>query len=172
MWIKKYKYEKAQIEGERTSFEHAWVTNPITCDKSMAFPAHLQEVDEMAKWVKNAIHTHQVGSSNMTTDPNLVMFYVPPSFTTLRYNKMKVYKNHFGVDNYENNLFVTFDYGVAFDFQQFQGSEDDVLREIQYVGTLKKILQLDYGQVFSPIILFHCQWVKNGINNKGNPTYK
>ncbi len=126
----------------------------------------------MAKWVENAIHTHQVGSSNMTTNPNLVMFYVPPSFTTLRYNKMKAYKNHFGVDNYENNLFVTFDYGVAFDFQQFQGSEDDVLREIQYVGTLKKILQLDYGQVFSPIILFHCQWVKNGINNKGNPTYK
>jgi hypothetical protein len=90
----------------------------------------------------------------------------------LRYSKMKVYMNHFRIDNYENNLLVTFDYGVAFVFQQFQGSEDDVLREIQYVGTLKKILRPDYGQVSSPIILFCCQWVKNGINNKRNPTYK
>ncbi len=75
----------------------------------------------MAKWVRNAIHTHQVCSSNMNTDPNLVMFYVPPNFTTLRYNKMKAYEYHFQVDNYENNLLVTFDYGVAFVFNNFKG---------------------------------------------------
>jgi hypothetical protein len=37
--------------------------------------------------------------------------------------------------------------------KQSQGNEDDVFSEIQYVGTLKAILQLDYGPIFSPIIL-------------------
>jgi hypothetical protein len=92
--IRKYKDEKAHIEGERVDFECAWVANPITCDKLVAFPTHLQEVDEMAKWVRNAICTHQVGDSNMTIDPNLVLLLVPPSFRTLRYSKMKVYRNH------------------------------------------------------------------------------
>jgi len=39
VWIKKYKDEKTQIEGEKINFEHAWVANPITCDKPMAFTA-------------------------------------------------------------------------------------------------------------------------------------
>jgi len=67
----------------------------------------------MAKWVKNAIRTHQVGGFDMTTDPNLVQIFVPPSFIALRYSKMKAYKNHFWVDNDENNLLVAFDFSVA-----------------------------------------------------------
>jgi hypothetical protein len=78
--IRKYKDERAWIEGERTDFERAWARNLITCDKPLAFLAYFQEVDEMAKWVKNAIHTHQVGGFNMTTNPNLDLFSVPPSF--------------------------------------------------------------------------------------------
>ncbi|CAM6041143.1 unnamed protein product, partial [Sphagnum compactum] len=170
--IKKHKDEKARIEGEKADFEHAWVANPVTFDKLMAFPTHLQEVDEMAKRVSNAICTHQVGNFDMTINLDLALLFVPPSFTALRYSKMNAYRNHFRVDNDENNLLVTYDFGVASVFQQSQGSEDDVLGAIQYVGTLKEILRLDYGQVSSPIILFHCQWVKNGIVNSGNPTYK
>ncbi len=41
-----------------------------------------------------------------------------------------------------------------------------MLGQIQYVGTLKEILQLDYGPMASPIVLFCCNWVKNGNNNK------
>jgi hypothetical protein len=47
-----------------------------------------------------------------------------------------------------------------------------VFDQIQYVGTLKQILQLDYGLMFSPIVLFCCSWVKNGIDNRGNLIYK
>jgi hypothetical protein len=67
---------------------------------------------------------------------------------------------------------VTYDFGFASIFQQSQGSEDVVLGQIQYVETLKEILQLDYGPMTSPIVLFHCNWVKNGIDYRGNPTYK
>lgn len=43
---------------------------------------------------------------------------------------------------------------------------------ILYVGVLKEILELDYGPVSTPIILFRCDWVQNGLDYKGNPTYK
>jgi hypothetical protein len=32
--------------------------------------------------------------------------------------------------------------------------------------------KLDYGPMSSPIVLFCCSWMKNGIDNRGNPTYK
>ncbi len=75
----------------------------------------------------------------MTNDPYFVLFSIPPSFTTLMYSKVKAHGNHFQVDNDENNLLVTFDTSVASIFQQSQGSEDDILGVIQYVGTLKEI---------------------------------
>lgn len=85
---------------------------------------------------------------------------------------MKACGNYFKVDDEQNNFLVTYNFGVASIFQQAQGSEDDVLGWIQYVNTLKEILQLDYGPMASLIVLFCCNWVKNGTNNKGNPTYK
>ncbi len=41
--------------------------------------------------------------------------------------------------------------------------------QIQYVNTMKQILQLNYGPISSPTFLFCCSWVKNGTNNKVTP---
>jgi len=76
------------------------------------------------------------------------------------------------LDEVGNQTQVTYDSGVASVFQQSEGSEDVVLGVIQYVGILKQILKLDYGPMSSPIVLFRCSWVKNGTDNKGNPTCK
>jgi hypothetical protein len=57
----------------------------------------------------------------------------------LTYKKMKAYGNHFHVDDDYVSLLVTYDSGVASIFQQSQGTEDDVLGVIQYVGMLKQI---------------------------------
>jgi hypothetical protein len=105
-----------------------------------AFLAQFKKVDEMAKLVRNTIRTQQVEGFDMTNDLDLVLFSIAPSFMTLMYSKMKAHGNHFRVDNDENNLLVTFDTSVAFIFQQSQGSEDDILGTIQYVGALKEIL--------------------------------
>lgn len=69
-------------------------SNLVTWDTLVEFPTHLKEVDEMAKRLRDAIHTHQVGSSNA-----IINLSIPPIFTTLRYNKMKAYGNHFLIDN-------------------------------------------------------------------------
>jgi hypothetical protein len=41
---------------------------------------------------------------------------------------------------------------------------------VHYVGVLKDILQMNYGPLRSPIILFRCEWMKRN-DNRGNPTY-
>jgi REP element-mobilizing transposase RayT len=64
----------------------------------MAFLAHLEEVEELAKWVRKTIHAHQVATLDMTIDPDFIHLFVSPSFTMLRYSKMKVYGNHFRID--------------------------------------------------------------------------
>ncbi len=79
---------------------------------------------------------------------------------------------NFYVDDEFNSTFVTYDLGVAFIFQHSQGNDDEVVGVVQYVQILKKILQLEYGPMFSPIPLFPCKWLKNGDDNKGNPTNK
>jgi hypothetical protein len=160
--------EKLHIKDGEVHFERAWLSNPTTSGHPVIFPKHLQQIDKTAKWVRDAIQTYQLISTSPIGE-DLVHLSVPPSFTCLAY---MVYKNHFRVDDEYNSLLIAYDYGVAFVFQQSQGNEDDVLGVIQYVGTLKEILQLDYGPMFSPIVLFHCCWVKNGTNNRGNPTYK
>jgi hypothetical protein len=93
----------------------------------------------MAKWVKEAIRTHQVDRT-LLVDDDLLLLSVPPSFTALSYKKMKAYWNHFKIDDEQNNLLVTYDFGFASIFQQSQGSGDVVLGQIQYVRTLKEIL--------------------------------
>jgi hypothetical protein len=40
------------------------------------------------------------------------------------------------------------------------------------VGILKDIILLDYGPISQPVILFKCDWVRNGLDRWGNATYK
>jgi REP element-mobilizing transposase RayT len=61
----------------------------------VAFLAHLEEIKELAKWVKKTICAHQVATLDMSIDPNFIHLFVPPSFIVLRYSKMKAYGNHF-----------------------------------------------------------------------------
>jgi hypothetical protein len=70
----------------------------------------------MAKWVREAIQTHQVDRT-LHVDDDLLLLLVPPSFIALSYKKMKAYGNHFRIDDEQNNLLVTYDFGVASIFQ-------------------------------------------------------
>jgi len=90
--------KKAWIEVGRVEFEGAWLSNPTTSAQPMIFLPHLQEIDVMAKWVKDAIQTYQ-GVNTSPIDIDLMMLSIPPSFITLSYKKMKAYGNHFKVDD-------------------------------------------------------------------------
>ncbi len=68
---------------------------------------------------------------------------------------------------------MTYDSGVTSFFNHNNVDDNHhPSRQLQYVGVLKDILQLDYGTMSTPIVLFRCDWVRNASNNRGNPTYK
>ena len=62
----------------------------------------------------------------------------------------------------------TYDLGVASMFEVPAPDSRDV--SVNYVGIVKNILKLDYGPLQTPVILFHCEWVR-AHNNRGNATY-
>jgi hypothetical protein len=80
---------------------------------------------------------------------------------------------HFCVDDSSTIGTMIYNSGVA-TFFGHSNNDDNHYPSIQlhYVGVLKEILELDYGLVSNPIILFQCDWVQNALDNKGNPTYK
>jgi hypothetical protein len=52
----------------------------------------------------------------------------------------------------------TFNSGVAYVFQVATPDASDV--SVHYVGVLKDILKLNYGQMRTPIMLFRYEWMK------------
>ncbi len=60
--FKKYKDEKAWVQNEKVQFEHAWVQDFNTSGRPMEFPTHMIELNDMAKRVKDAIHSHKISS--------------------------------------------------------------------------------------------------------------
>ncbi len=52
---RKYMDEKLHIEDGRANFECAWLSNPTTNGHPVIFPKHLQQIDKMAKWVRDTI---------------------------------------------------------------------------------------------------------------------
>ncbi len=81
--------------------------------------------------------------------------------------------HHFRVDDQTSVGCVTYDSKVASFFSHNNVDDNHhPSRQLQYVGVLKDILQLDYGTMSTPIVLFRCDWVRNASDNCGNPTYK
>jgi hypothetical protein len=68
---------------------------------------------------------------------------------------------------------VTYDNKVASFFNHNNVDDNHhPSRQLQYVSVLKDILQLDYRTMSTPIVLFWWNWVRNALDNHGNPTYK
>jgi hypothetical protein len=113
---------------------------------------------------------HAIGTLD---DSNVVALSIPPNTIAWSYEKIKSYGNHFCVNDSSTISTMTYNSGMA---TFFSHSNDDgnqhSSRQLHYVGVLKEILELDYGVVSTPIILFRCDWVRNGLDNRDNPTYK
>lgn len=123
-------------------------------------------------WIARAIrkHRHAIGTLD---DLNVVALSIPPNTITRSYKKIKAYGSHFCVDDSSTIGIATYDIGVATFFSHNNDDGNHLpSRQLHYVGLLKEILKLDYGPISTPIILFWGDWVQNGLNNRGNPTYK
>jgi hypothetical protein len=90
------------------------------------------------------------------------MLCIKPMLSTIKFAKGKAYGNHFHVLDHTTHLFQKFDNGFVSVFQE--PDVDARTIHMNYVGVLKDIVQLDYGHVHTPIILFRCEWIKSMDN--------
>jgi hypothetical protein len=86
----------------------------------------------------------------------------------MRYTKMKAFGNHFQIDDAASAKLQTYDSGIASVFEVSIANAIEV--SVNYVGVLKDILKLNYGPLYTPMIILRCEWMKRQ-DNRGNPTY-
>jgi hypothetical protein len=108
-----HEQETIQIKQLRAKFEGQWRRGHRTTSKHVEFPPKLQEVQNLASWVREAIRSH-VTQGGVLEDHDAFHLSILPSFFASRYTKMKAYGNHYRVfiDTYGNTS-ATYDYGVA-----------------------------------------------------------
>jgi hypothetical protein len=94
-------------------------------------------------------------------DQDVVVLSIPPNIKACSYKKIKAYGSYFCMDDQTSVGCVTYDNGVASFFSHNNVDDNHhPSRQLQYVGVFKDILELDYGTMSTPIILFQCDWVQ------------
>jgi len=82
------------------------------------FPPELQEVPNLASWMREEIRSH-IAQGGVLEDQDALHLLVLPSLFASRYTKMKAYGNHYKVFmNTYGNTSATYDSGVASVFHQ------------------------------------------------------
>ncbi len=129
-------------------------------------------IPTLVVWITNAVQKHRLVGGTFD-DQDVVALSIPPSTKACNYKRIKAYGSHFRVDDQISVGCVTYDSGVASFFSHNNVDDNHhPSRQLQYVGILKDILQLDYRTISTPIVLFRCDWVRNASDNHANPTYK
>jgi hypothetical protein len=105
-------------------------------------------------WITNAVREHRLAGGTFD-DQDVVALSIPPSTKACSYKRIKAYGSHFRVDDQTSVGCVTYDSGVASFFSHNNVDDNHhPSRQLQYVGVLKDILQLDYRTMSTPIVLF------------------
>jgi hypothetical protein len=95
---------------------------------------------------------------------DVVLLCSKPFQVAMRSTKLKAYGDHFTMENPKSRLLQTFDNGIALVFEHQIIDVKGMF--IPYVGVLKNILKLNYGQVQTPIVIFRCEWMKQEDNQR------
>ena len=99
---------------------------------------------------------------------DLQPLYQKPMQRATRYRRMKASGNYFRVDNLATARLQTYDNGIAYVFHVPTQIAQEIL--VNYIGVLKDFLELDYGLLYTPVILLKWKWMKR-VDNWGNNTY-
>lgn len=125
----------------------------------------------LAVWVREAVR--KLGRNReLGGDVDLKKLSVPPKLITKLYSRMEAYGNHFRCDDGTSAGMVSYDCGVASILSAQGSTSGEVLGQIHYVGVLKHIRVMDYGKMTKRVALMECDWVRHGVDDNGEPTYK
>jgi hypothetical protein len=93
----------------------------MTSNKLVEFPPELQEVENFANWVHEAIR-NRVAQGSLLEDEDAIHPSIQPQFSTSIYIKLKAYGNHYRVSlDAHGTTMAAYDSGVTSVFQQAKG---------------------------------------------------
>ena len=125
----------------------------------------------LAVWIREAVR-ETVGRGEGLGDADMRKLSVPPKLVSKLYSRMQAYGNHYRCDDGSSAGLVSYDCGVASILKTQGSTTGGVMGQIHYVGVLKHIRVMDYGKVITPITLMECDWVRHGVDEMGDATYK
>ena len=119
------------------------------------------------KWIRENIFRRNIVNPS-GDDLDAVKLCSKPSMKAERFCRIKAFGNHYRVKDDRGETLDTYDCGVVC-LHEWITEEGEVMKRYT-VGEITDILRLDYGKLYTPIVLFKCSWVKDA-DNRGNPTY-
>jgi hypothetical protein len=118
-----------------------------------------QEIPTFARWLLDHVKIQM--ANGMAVDPNMVVYFRPPSTSTYTYNSMWAYGNHYRVDVETWPTHAMYDSCVACIFKQgscsYVQDMNVVMANLHYVGVLNKIIVMSYTS--QCITLMKCSWI-------------
>jgi hypothetical protein len=118
-------------------------------------------------WVHGVLCVHDMEANNLD-DHDLMLLCTKHGLSIVKYVKAKGSNNNFRVLDHKTNLLQIFDSSVTLVLQQLDVDARAI--QLNYVGVLKDIVQLNYGLVNTPTILLRCEWIKH-TNSWGSNIY-
>jgi hypothetical protein len=131
----------------------------------------LDTFPSLAIWMREAVRDVERRGEELG-DADMKKLSVPPKLVTKLYSRMQAYGNHYRCDDGSSAGMVSYDCGVASILRTQGSTTEGVMGQIHYVGVLKHIRVMDYGKAITPIILMECEWVRHGVDDLGEATYK
>jgi hypothetical protein len=125
-----------------------------------------QDIPTFARWLLDHVKIPMV--NGVVVDPDMVVYFHPPSTLAYTYNNMWAYGNHYKVDVETWPTHATYDSGVACIFRQGSCSsvqdKSIVMANLHYVGVLKEIIVVSYTS--QRVTFVKCSWIL--IHTQGN----
>jgi len=87
---------RSQLQEDRKEFKALAMHRQRGCGP-IVWPPHLaQGIPTSTRWLSNHVKTQM--ANGMVVDPNVVVYFRPPSTSAYTYNNMWAYGNHYKVD--------------------------------------------------------------------------
>jgi hypothetical protein len=118
-----------------------------------------QEIPTFARWLLDHVRIQM--ANGVVVNPDMVVYFRPPSTSAYTYNNMWAYGNHYKVDVETWPTHATYDSGVACIFMQgscsYVQDKNIVMANLHYVGVLKEIIVVSYTS--QCVTFVKCSWI-------------
>lgn len=141
-----------------------YAQTPANRRKPVPYPASMSEMIPFVEWFPREVLLAE--GLGIHTLEEVQLYCTPPSTHALSFKSCKAYGNHWrtlplnSLSDCHGSTYSTFDSGMAGTWNESTVNRrgETITSSVTYVGVLSEIIQLDYGPLPSPVVLFKGKW--------------